>query len=448
MRLRLSSCFAATIVALAAVGGQAQRTIVASSGAPAMVLDARTGPPDRSDPIITKVGMDSGKVPGFDERWSVFQFVLSAADHFDAIEVFFFEREGQIPTGYGWKVYADDGGRPGTVLAQGGGSYASLLAQSTPRTFANTFEAARAGTILFDTELDLPAGRYWATVYGTDGNIPQYVGSPGGSKQNFAWRKTTAGSDYSPFETKMFCMPSFGADITAGYSRLGPSAPYDYSGWTANEQQGRDLYHICFALVDTSGFDGTVVTGCIQVPSWPEPPVYTLPGSTANPQAFDIVFVDPVTEETQIVETVNLSLDGRFTTSKVRNGTYLVRVYPRHWVIGRFSCSDGVNTYQQPYVAGMGHPFVPADLGLVTLTGGTRDLGDIVLRNGDTDLDCTIGISDLNTAVIHWGQTIFGDCPPLWETYVVARDCNGDGVLGVQDMSTILVNFAQTGPSR
>ncbi len=425
-------------------------TIIASSGAPTWALDARSGPPDPKNPSLLRVTMDSGNLGlGKEERWSAFRFHISQAISMDGIEINFLEKAGSIPTTYGYIIYSDNGNKPGSVLTTGVGVYALLVASSSSKTCANTFIVDKVATVPVLPPLDLAPGNYWAAVYGVDGNISQFVGAPGGSSGNNAWRKTGIGSAYTSFETKSFVLPGWEADLRAGYDAMGSSAPYNYSGWTENEQQGRDLYHIAYCIVDRSGDNATVVKGTINVQGWQgDVPQFYFQDDQTRLQAFDIYFVDPANGTPVMIETVNVDSAGRFTTRSLENGTYNVIVYPRHWYIGRFDCTDGTTTYTQPVYTAMGHGFIPVQKNGVTLSGGTTDIGTLTLIGGDANLNSQIDVGDINRIFLSYTSTIFGACPPNWADYVVSYDADADGNIGIYDLNAMFIGFFSSGPSR
>lgn len=445
--MRPKSCVLLVAI-VAATQCFSQRTIVASSGAPARALDARSGPPDITNPMPIRVTMDSGNLGGsLTERWSAFQFALMRPATFDGIELNYLEKLGSIPTTYGWAIYADSNGRPGSLLSSGSDLYGLVAMTAQGKTYPNAFFVERVGTFPI-AEQSLDAGTYWASVYGVDGNLPQFVGAPGGSRNTFASRKTSAGSAYTDFETKSFVMPNYGPLIRAGYDGLGASPPYKYEGWGRNEQQGRDLYHIAYSIVDSTGGSGTVVTGLITIANWLGPVDQYFQNDQSKLQAFDIYFTNVVTGVTQVVQTISVDPTGRFATEKIANGTYDVAVFSRHWYIGRYDCTMGDVVYKQPTVTGFAHPFVPWVKFGVSVSGGTVDLGEIVLSNGDTDLDCQVGLQDINAVLINFMSNVTIGCPPAWDTYVFADDCDGDGLVGLTDLNAVLLNFIQAGPGR
>lgn len=428
--------------------GYADPTIVAASGAPAVALDARTGPPDPASATTIRVAMDSGNVGGANtERWSAFQFTILQAATINGIEINYYEKLTQLPITYGWKLYSDNGDQPGVEIAGGTGIYAALALASTAKTYPNDFDVERVTTVPIPDQALAP-GKFWVTVYGVDGNLPQFVGAPGGSKATHGWRKSTAGSAYAQFETKLFSMPSWGGNIIAGYSALGAGPPYDYSGWHGNEQQGRDLYHIAYSIVNTSGANGSTVTGTLSAAGWATPPMYYFPGDPSSLQAFDVYFMDVASGQVQTICTVNLDATGKFITPKVLNGIYDVAIFPRHWYVGRYTCTSGETDYEQPYVTGFAHPFLPHLRMGVNISGGSVDLGAITLVNGDCDVSSQISVLDLNSILIRFASAVVGSCPPPWDTYVFGVDCDADGAITVLDLNQILVNFTMSGPSR
>lgn len=432
---------------LAVVCSWAQtRTVVASSGAPSVILAGN--PPDITNPTLNRLGLGSGNLgAGLEERWTAFQFFLSQTCTFDGIEVYWFDVTGAVPTQYGWVIYADNGSdAPGTVLYSGTGNIANLTigGRSWPHFGADKAAVFPTGTIT------LGRGKYWATVYGVDGNIPMFCGAPGGATNNFAYRKTTVGSAYAKYETKAFSVPNYQGRMDGGWQQLGSGPPYNYSGWNANELPGRCLYRVAYVIADTTISNGSYVTGTLKLTQWPDdPPFDYFPGGDgSNPMQIDVHFCDPSTGYPQIIETVSLANDGSFITDVVRDGTYDVKIYIRDWFIGRYTCGS----FQQLNVSGFGHSFLGKVIPNVTVGGLLYDIGTVTLTNGDANLDAAVSLQDLNRILINFGSSVNTNdgcaTEPNWANYYPSDDTNYDGDIALSDLNTILLNFGSSGPAR
>lgn len=456
---------------LAAAGSFAQTT-VASSGMPELVLNrnAASGfdfPIDDTNIILNRLGFSSGNLgAGLEERWTACQFKLISGATINGIEVNWFS--STPPNTYGWAVYGNtvDGGtgedKPGTLIHEEHGlDYLTLVGGSFATTYANGFLCDITATVNLVDSLGnsqaqtLAAGKYWFTIFGEDGNMPQFVGAYGGNPTiKRSWRKTGVGSAYASSASNAFAMMNGRADFPneGAFARL--ADPNDFSAWLDNELNGSSLFKIAYRVFSNTA-SGTNVSGLINVYGWGEFPAYGyFVGDTTNLMTYDLVFCDPSDGYPITTVGLNIAPDGTFiTTDAVQDGTYQVKCYVHPWFIGHYTCNDGVNDHSPMEALQnnlFGRPFLGADLGSVSISGGLVDLGEIALTNGDADLSAQVNLFDLNRILGNFSASLdtTGGCPPNWDAYFDNDDQTGDGNVDLFDLNSILGNFAVSGPAR
>ncbi|MEP0766293.1 MAG: hypothetical protein HRF45_07120 [Fimbriimonadia bacterium] len=459
-----------SMVVLSRSDDPSKHHLLFSSGAPEVALpwDSNAvqrpyAPPDASDPDLTPIV--PYVVSSADSRYAM-RFVLRSSARVDLLQLAV--RAG-APDAVSVRIYADNDGVPGQLIES------ASRDESGDAVWTATYYSPNAvwfvdQSVLYlvvdftqqSSGISLDAGAYWMTVHGTDDPLNICTGAPGGSNRSLGIRFTDD-SDWEDFETWAYAAASYSTNIVRWFS----------SGWFGNELPGSSIYRPSFALYELpqqSGLGGGRLTGSICISGWagdnrdnyfredsgfvpeitPESLWWTYWSLSA-----DIVLTAPGELRPIIVETVALTPDDSaprlsYDVRHLQPGTYDVYIFPRHYHVAKWTCSDGQDDYGQTYLRGLGHPFVPTCLGQgVLLTENQQTvLGPSSVASGDVDLDASVALSDVSLVLLHLGSTVRGSCPPSWESYHLACDVNCDGSIDLADLSLVLINLSAQGPSR